>query len=383
MNLARKAALWLLLSQAIGAISIAPGCSPGHGAEAKKAEDAGKPVRVEVIGRTDIEEVLTYVADLVPYTEVKIYSPVPDRILYFPWKNGDEIQAGQRVALIRKEGLDKGLEQIAAQLEVIDVQIQNLKSELDRSKGLLKAGAITQAVYDRTESQYLAALGQKRSLEAGRGQLAATASNAILNAPISGVIANKMLEQGDIASPQFPLCRIMAIDRLKANLRLVEADVHKVHLNQDVVLRMDCCPDRTFAGKITRIYPYLERDTRTNTIEVTVDNPIDEKTSQRLLKPGMYGTAEITVSRRDDVVVVPEPALLLDNELLEKQKTGERLRRAFVVDGDRARARLVRLGARKGSLYEVLEGLAAGDKVVVRGQHQLKEGQKVEILEAR
>lgn len=374
---------FLLVVFASSAVLISTGCSPGQGAEAKKVEEAGKPVRVELVGRTNMDEVLTYVADLVPYTEVKVFSPVPDRILYFPWKNGDEIKAGQRVALIRKEGLDKGLEQIAAQLEVIDVQIQNLKSDLDRGKGLLKAGAITQAVYDRTEAQYLAALGQKRSLEAGRGQLAANASNAILTAPISGVVANKMLEQGDIASPQFPLCRIMAIDRLKANLRLVEMDVHKVRLDQQVVLRMDCCPDRTFTGKITRIYPYLERETRTNTIEVTVDNPVDGKSGGRLLKPGMYGTAEITVARRDNVVAVPEPALLLDNELLEKQKSGERLRRAFVVDGNVARARLVRLGARNGTRYEVLEGLAEGERVVVRGQHQLKDGQKVEIVEAR
>ncbi|NMB76476.1 MAG: efflux RND transporter periplasmic adaptor subunit [Myxococcales bacterium] len=382
MNLSRNAGSLLLVLASLVA-QFSPGCSPGQGAEAKKAEEPGKPVRVELVGRINMDEVLTYVADLVPYTEVKVYSPVPDRILYFPWKNGDEIKAGQQVALIRKEGLDKGLEQIAAQLEVIDVQIQNLKSDLDRSKGLLKAGAITQAVYDRTEAQYLAALGQKRSLEAGRGQLAATASNAILTAPITGVVANKMLEQGDIASPQFPLCRIMAIDRLKANLRLIETDVHKVRLGQEVVLRMDCCPDRTFTGKITRIYPYLERETRTNTVEVTVDNPVDDKAGGRLLKPGMYGTAEITVSRRDNVVAVPEPALLLDNELLEKQKSGERLRRAFVVEGNTARARLVRLGARNGTRYEVLEGLAEGERVVVRGQHQLKDGQKVEIVEAR
>jgi multidrug efflux pump subunit AcrA (membrane-fusion protein) len=70
--------------------------------------------------------------------------------------------------------------------------------------------------------------------------------------------------------------------------------------------------------------------------------------------------------------------------LLKKQKEGEILRRAFVVDDQNiARQRLVKLGARKGSYYEVLEGLAEGERIVVRGQHGLKDGQTVKILSVK
>ena len=357
-----------------------PGCKPGA-AGAKKEAEADKPVRVETLGRTDMAEVLRYAADLLPYAEVTIFSPVYERILYFPWEDGDEIRKGQRVALIRKAGLDKGLEQIVAQMEALDIQIKNLESDLERSKELLKKGAITKAMFDKVQTSYLATIAQRKALEAGRGQLAVQAGNAVINAPISGVIAGKMVERGDMAAPQIPLCRIISIDRLKVQLKLVEADVPKVHTGQEAKIHMDCCPGRPFTGKISRIYPYLNAQTRTNTVEVTLENPKDKKTGLRELKPGMFGKAELVVGRRDQVLAAPEPALLLDNTLLQQQKEGEILRKAYVVDDQNvAKQRLVKLGARKGSYYEVLDGLAEGEKIIIRGQHGLKDGQKVKIL---
>jgi multidrug efflux pump subunit AcrA (membrane-fusion protein) len=74
--------------------------------------------------------------------------------------------------------------------------------------------------------------------------------------------------------------------------------------------------------------------------------------------------------------------LLLDNRILEQQKAGEILRKAFVVDEkSTAHEKVVRLGARKGAVYEVIEGLSQGERIVVRGQHGLRDGQKVEIVE--
>lgn len=367
---------------ALGAITglALSGCK-SSAADAEKQATEDKPVRVVTLGRTDMAEVLNYAADLLPYAEVEIFSPVYDRIIYFPWEDGDEIQKGQRVALIRKEGLDKGLEQIVAQMEALDIQIDNLQKELQRSEELLRKGAITKAIFDKVQTSYLSTVAQRKALEAGRGQLAVQASNAVINAPISGVIAGKMVERGDMAAPQIPLCRIISIDRLKVHLKLVEADVPKAHPGQEVKIHLDCCPERPFAGKISRIYPYLSSQTRTNTVEVILENPKNKQTGLRELKPGMFGRAELTVGRREQVLAAPEPALLLDNKLIQRQKEGEILRKAFVVD-DRnvAKQRLVRLGTRKGSHYEVLDGLSAGEKIVVRGQHGLKDGQAVKIL---
>jgi RND family efflux transporter MFP subunit len=341
--------------------------------------DASKSrVLVEPARRADIIEKLTYVADLEPYAEVRLYSPLPDRIISFPWENGQKVKKGQLIALIRKEGVDRGIDQVMAQADALDVQIRHLESELKRSQELLDAGVITRQTFDQVQTSLESTRAQRRALDASRAQMAVTANNAVITAPIDGVIGGKTLQRGDMAAPQIPLCSVMQIERLKGKLRLVEADVAKVRLGHAVVLHFDAYPEEAFEGTVTSILPYLDAGTRTNTVEVTIDNP--EVDGVRRLKPRMFGTAELVLERREGVVVAPEPALLLDSRVLEQQGEDELLRKAFVVDADDvAHERLVRLGARNGSLYEIKSGLEAGERLVVRGQHGLREGSKVAV----
>lgn len=378
----RPNAAWMLLAWTlmVGALALTvTGCNRDATAT---QESLGKPVRVEKVGRGDIADVLVYPATLRAYSEVRIFSTIPDLILEFPWNDGDEIQRGERVALIKRGAMDQGLANMSAQVEGLDAQIANTESELERTRGLLAAGAVAQAAYDRLDTQLKSLQAQRKAMLAARGQLAVQAGNAYITAPISGVIAGKALERGDMAVPQVPLCRILGVDRLKLDIRLVESDVRRVKLDQEVKLHLDAYPNRTFDGKVTSILPYMDPATRTNTVEVTLDNPKDEA-GLRLLKPGMFGRAEFIVAVHEKVLLAPEPSLLLDNDVLAKQQPGELLRKAFVVDDQNiARERLVRCGARKGSTYEVLEGLKEGDRIITRGQHGLQDGQRVEVMEA-
>ncbi|HMA95683.1 MAG TPA: efflux RND transporter periplasmic adaptor subunit [Polyangiaceae bacterium] len=360
--------------------TLAVACKGNVKAEGKTQE---KSVRVQAVGRDDIEEVLSYPADLKPWVEVRVYSRLPDRILAFPWKNGDEIKRGNRLAVVRAGGVSEGMDQVGAQIDALDAQIETQQHELTRMKTLRDSGAIADAEYERLETALRANQAQRRALIAGRGQLAATASDGTIVAPISGTVADKMLQVGDMAQPGVPLCRIIAVDQLKLELRLVESDVPKVRTGLEVQLKLDAYPARQFRGVVTTVLPYLDQQTRTNTVEVTLDNPKDAKTGERALKPGMFGRAELVVARRNAALVAPEPALLLDTRILEQQKPGEVLRKAFVVDEQRiARQRMVKLGARKGSSLEVLEGLAEKEQLVVLGQHGLKDGQKVQLVES-
>jgi RND family efflux transporter MFP subunit len=369
---------------ALAASSLAS-CHKGAAQATEVTED--QTVMVATVGRQDVADVLSYVADLRPYAEVKIFSPVPDRILYFPWRDGQEVKRGETIALIRKESLDKGLEQMVAQMESLDAQIHNLESELGRSKDLLAAGVITRQVFDQVQTSFLSTKAQRKGLEASKGQLAVTANNASITAQIDGVIAGKMLETGDIAIPQVPMCQIYDLTKMKATLKLIESDVAKVKIGQEVSVTLDAYQARTFKGTVTAIMPFLEAATRTNAVEVVIDNPVEKETAVRAIKAGMFGTAEIVVGVHaraivaPEALVAPEPALLLDAKLLSEQQSGELLRKAFIIDGESvARERRVKLGTRRGATVEVLEGLTEGDKVVVRGQHGLKDGQKVRIV---
>jgi len=357
---------------------LAAGCQ-ARGQEEDAAAQARRPVRVAMVSRADIVESIEVPAELKPYTEVRIYSQIPDRILFFPFRDGDFVKRGQRIALIRREGLERGLERMVAEEQALEVQLRNLKQELERSRELLRSGVITQPAFDKLKTTYQATRARRQALRAGRSQLAVQAGNAVIRSPISGVVAGATLEVGDMAVPQVPLCRVLDIARLRIALRLTESEATKVAVGQAVNLELDCCPEEKFPASVTRIYPYIDPATRTNTVEVVLENPRDDQGNFRL-KPGMFGSAQVVLARRPGALVVPEPALLLDNELLKQQKTGQRLRLAFVVEDDTARRRVVVAGARKGELMEIVKGLRAGERVIVSGQHGLRDGEPVHVV---
>lgn len=361
--------------------AILAGCNTdGDDALASEGE-RGAPVEVQAVQRADVTEVVRYGVDLSARSEVKIYPLVSEKILSFPWEDGDEIEEGEVVARIRKSALSKSISQMGAQVESADIRIASLQSTVERSEKLLADGVISAHEFDDLKASLNGAKADRKALKAGKGQLAVSAGNATIKAPTDGVIAYKSAEEGDVASPGFPLCSIISVDPLEATIDLVEKDIARVSVGQSVVLSLDAYGDRKFVGTIERILPFLDTGTRTNRAIVTVGNPVDEVSGQRLLKPGMYGRAQIVVGSHSQVIVAPEEALLIDADLLEQQ-TGVELRRVFVVDDTgHARARVVTLGVRDGTRWVILDGLEEGDLLVVRGQHGLEDGQSVEIKE--
>jgi len=314
---------------------------------------------------------------------VAVYSTVADRIEEFPFEDGDEVRAGQRLAVIRSDGLDRGLAQVAAQLEGLEAQVTQAESEVRRAEELRDRGVLTEQAYEQAVTAHQAAVASRDAARASFDQLSITVADAEVTAPVEGVIADRRLERGDMASPQVPLCTVLDTDPIRVDLRLTEQDVARVRVGHPVALALDAYPGETYTGEVVRILPYLDAATRTNTVQVHVPNPADADTGERALKPGMFGRATLTVDRRDQVVVAPTDALMLDSRLLAAQEPGQELRRAYVVDDQgRAETRQVELGLRDGDRVEILAGLDQGDTLVTRGQHQLADGEAVLVVAA-
>jgi len=366
-------------------LSLLPGCQPpaAPAAASEATHTQATPVMIEPVGRADLTRELVYVADLEASAAVTVISPVTDRIQQFPYDNGDEVRAGQVLAVVRSESLSKGLEQAAANVEGLEIQLAQAEADLTRSAELLQREVITQQTYEQVETQHRATAAQLDSARAAYDQLAVSVGDARVEAPIGGVVADRTQDPGDYASMQTPLCRVLDVDPIVLQLRLTEADVARVEVGQEVTLVVDARPGETFVGSVQRIMPYLDAATRTNTVEVHVPNPRDEDTGLRALKPGMFGRATIVAERRDGVLAVADDALVLDSQVLAEQAPGQVLRKAYVVDeAGVARQRTVEVGLRDDGTSEVLGGLAEGDQLVVRGQHQLTDGEAVSVVAA-
>lgn len=173
-----------------------------------------------------------------------------------------------------------------------------------------------------------------------------------IRAPASGVV----LEKPSVAGMRFMagevLYRIADLSNVWLIAEVFEQDLGLVHVGQPAVLRVNAYPDKSFAGKVTFIYPSLTPETRTAKVRIEMPN------REGLLKPAMFGTVELTAGHTGDAAVAVPDSAVIDSGT----------RQIVLVDrGEGAfEARPVKLGMRADGYIAVLDGINAGENVVVR-----------------
>ncbi len=169
------------------------------------------------------------------------------------------------------------------------------------------------------------------------------------SAPRDGIVLERSAIEGMRANPGDVLFRIADISVVWALIDVAERDLGNIAVGQPVVIRARSFAGRTFTGKISVIYPQVNRDTRTARVRIELANP------DGVLLPDMYVDADIDVADASPVLAVPDSSVL---------DTGSR--QAVLVDKGEGRfePREVKLGRRGGGHIEVLDGLADGEPVV-------------------
>jgi Cu(I)/Ag(I) efflux system membrane fusion protein len=165
-----------------------------------------------------------------------------------------------------------------------------------------------------------------------------------------GVVLERAAIEGMRAQPGDVLFKVADTSVVWAVIDIAERDLGAISLAQPVKVRARSYPGREFAGKVSVIYPQVNKDTRTARIRIELSNP------DFALLPDMYVDAEIDTGRMQPVLAIPESAIL---------DTGSR-QAVFVEKGQgRFEPRDVKLGHRGGGYVEVREGLTEGEPVVV------------------
>jgi RND family efflux transporter MFP subunit len=347
-------------------------CRCKGGADEADAGPEIAPVRVATVSTGSLTRRLGFIGDIEGQTEINVFSFVPDRLLAIDVKEGDRVKAGQTLAVVRASALGEGVKQAAAGVDAVRAQLTSLQDQQARLKKLEGSGAVTSSQILAVNAQVAAAEAQGRQFEAMLGQARQRRGDAVITAPVAGVIGKVFVEVGDIAAPQIPICSIVDLDRVKIVVRVPEPDLPSLIVGQAVEVEIAANPGKPVFGAVTRVGPVLDRLSRTASLEIDLENP------EHALKPGMLARVRVEVERRDGVVWAPKDALTVTNE-----REGERnLFRAVVVEGGKAVERLVLLGLEDGGRVEVLRGLAAGEALIVSGQHLVVDGDPVHVLTA-
>jgi Cu(I)/Ag(I) efflux system membrane fusion protein len=173
-----------------------------------------------------------------------------------------------------------------------------------------------------------------------------------LLSPVSGVVLEKQAVEGMRFMPGEPLFRIADLSAVWLLVEVFEQDLEGIKLGQTVSVHINAYPSRTFAGRVSFIYPTVAPETRTAKLRIAMPNPAG------LLKPGLYGSALLEVGAGEaERLAVPESAIL---------DSGTRQVLLAQLGEGRFEPREVALGRRADGYVEVLAGVAAGESVVIR-----------------
>jgi multidrug efflux pump subunit AcrA (membrane-fusion protein) len=194
---------------------------------------------------------------------------------------------------------------------------------------------------------YLAELG--RAGEAPR--------TYVYRAPADGMVIDKMAVAGQMMKPGERIYRLADLSSVWVLAQIYEQDLAFVRVGQDATVRVTYGSERLIEGSVETLLPQVEEQTRTATARIVLPNP------DASLRPGMFVDVRFVAKLADAAVLVPDLAVL---------RSGEHNTVFIARDNGTFEPREVRLGVRsQGNFYEVLSGLAAGERVVVSGQFML------------
>ncbi|MDD2752408.1 MAG: efflux RND transporter periplasmic adaptor subunit [Candidatus Omnitrophica bacterium] len=190
---------------------------------------------------------------------------------------------------------------------------------------------------------------------------------APVESPMSGIIGRVYVDIGTQVSPQTQVALAVHMDNVKIDLDIPEQYLPKISVGQTAQIFVQAYPGKEFIGKVSRISPVLDLETRTAPIEIIISN------SDHALKSGMFAQVKLVIEERKDVPVIVKEAIMGKEPGLY----------VYAVNGNAAHQRNIKLGIRQAAYYEVSEGLKEGDLVVVMGQQQLYDGAPVSIEEGK
>ena len=279
---------------------------------------------------------------------------------------GQAVEAGTALAVVESADFGQAKADHLQALAVHDLRRQTYEREKDLFEKKISAGrelaeaktALEEArLGARRSEQRLGALGL--SAEAIRSVAETQDTSPLLEvaAPFTGTVLEAAAVIGETAGPDKPLFSVADTEKLWITIDVYEPDLPKIEPEQKVSFTMDGLPGKRFPGRV--VATGGEVDDRTRTVPVLAE----VKNVDRLLRARMFGRAEIAVRP-------PEPKLLVPKESV--QSDGD-CQFVFVATTPGVfKTRGVQLGAAYGAGYEILGGLAAGEKVVTTGSFLLK-----------
>jgi len=386
MALLSRAPIHLLVALFVAATLA--GCSePGSakGADDGTRERPAKPIDTEPVRREAVNRTVNVSGTLAAENEVTVSSQAEGVVSRILADLGDRVVSGQVLVELDREKPQYNLDQQKAALarslarygasepgrlppidQTPDVkraaaELNQARRGFERATELSKRQLLSQQALDDADAVLRTKQAEYDSAMQNAKNLAADIDASNAAAPFDGYVQQRMVSLGELVKEQMPVMQVVRVDPLKVIAEIPEGLAPWVQGGQPVDLQVDAYPDQSFTGKVSRISPSVNQQTRAFPFEALVPNP------QGLLKPGTFVKVKLTTNHVEQLLTLPYAAL--------QYRYG--VNRAYVVTGDSIAGREVKVGDRLGDRIEILDGVKAGDVVAMTDVDNLADGMKV------
>jgi RND family efflux transporter MFP subunit len=260
-----------------------------------------------------------------------------------------------------------------AQLNLIEEgarpeEIQSAEAQVQQAEEALRAARAGRAQIEVRRREVEAAQAAVAQARASVDYAASQHSQKAIRSPIVGDVYLRNVDPGEVVMSMSgtPLLKIADLGTMYYQAEVSETEIESIAVGQPVAVTIDALQGRRFAGRVATIVPKAAAGSRTFVVKIAVENP------SHLILPGMFARGRIAVEKRLDAVVVNKAAVMV------------RAGRAtlFVVKGGRARQQQVDVGITDQHWAEIRSGVSPSDQVVVAGQQDLGDGDRVRVVDA-
>jgi RND family efflux transporter MFP subunit len=276
---------------------------------------------------------------------------------------GSHVEKGELLAEIESPEIDQQLSQAVAAREQAASTLDLAKSTFARWEGLRRQDVVSQQEFDERRSAVAQATANLAAADANMQRLRQLEAFKRVVAPFAGVITRRNVDVGDLidAGAGRPLFQLAQTDPLRVYVNVPQAYANLVKPGQKVTITQAELRGRRFAGEVARTSASIDAATRTMQVEVNLPN------RDGTLLPGAYVQVSLPLGA-NQVLAVPNNALLF---------RGEGARVAVVDAQNRVRLKPVTIGRNLGEAFEVLEGVGAGERLVLNPSDSLADGDVV------
>jgi HlyD family secretion protein len=328
-----------------------------------------------------VREEIEITGSLKPKEQVDVSAQVTGRVKMLTLQIGDFVERGALIAELEDAELAQQVRRaeaaqavVRATVEQRRAELQNARSDLDRSKQLLDAGLLSRQDFETKQTSFRVVQSQLALTDA-QGEQALAELNELkirlaqmkIYAPMSGQIALRFVDVGAIVSPSTPIVRLVNLSTLVTVANVPERQVSKLRVGNRAMVRVDAFREQAFEGRVARISPVLDAATRSALVEVEIPN------RGGALRAEMFARLKLDLGTVREAVLIPREALVYRG-----QQPG-----VFVLEQQRPAFKTIETGATQGQQIEVLGNLRAGTTIVNRGAAMLTEGDQVRVVEEK